>query len=75
MTLSQALAHSNNQYFEALGRELGFAKVKHYAHEFGLGEYAGWEIEGEHLGIYPEHEFRPARAAWARCAALAKAFA
>ena len=56
MTLSQALAHSNNQYFEALGRELGFAKVKHYAHEFGLGEYAGWEIEGEHLGTYPEHE-------------------
>jgi beta-lactamase class D len=56
MNLSQALAHSNNQYFEHLGRQLGFAKVKHYAHEFGLGEYAGWEIEGEHLGTYPEQE-------------------
>ncbi len=56
MNLSQALARSNNQYFETLGRELGFARVKHYAHEFGLGEYAGWEIEGEHLGTYPEQE-------------------
>ncbi len=56
MTMSQALAHSNNQYFEHLGRQLGFAKVKHYAHEFGLGEYAGWEIEGEHLGTYPDQE-------------------
>src|SRR6266436_8693490 len=27
MTLTQALAHSNNAYFEALGRKLGFDKV------------------------------------------------
>lgn len=56
MTLTQALAHSNNTYFEALGRRMGFEKVKHYANLFGLGELAGYNIEGEHLGIYPDEE-------------------
>ncbi len=54
MDLTQALAHSNNAYFEALGRKLGFEKVSYYAHQFGLGELAGWNIEGEHLGVYPD---------------------
>jgi beta-lactamase class D len=56
MDMNQALAHSNNQYFEALGRRLGFQKVSYYAHQFGLGELAGWNIEGEHLGVYPKEE-------------------
>src|SRR6185312_6725214 len=51
MTLTQALAKSNNAYFEALGRSLGFERVKRYANEFGLGELAGYNIEGEHLGV------------------------
>src|SRR6185437_14158700 len=37
MNLTQALAHSNNAYFEAVGRKLGFEKVAYYAHQFGLG--------------------------------------
>ena len=53
MNLTKALAVSNNLYFEALGRKLGFDKVQYYARQFGLGEMAGWNIEGEHLGIYP----------------------
>lgn len=56
MTLTQALAHSNNAYFEAVGRQLGFPKVSYYAHQFGLGEIAGYHIEGEHLGVYPARE-------------------
>lgn len=56
MDMTQALAHSNNPYFEALGRRLGFEKVSHYAHQFGLGELAGWNIEGEHLGAFPQEE-------------------
>src|SRR5712691_570177 len=56
MNLTMALAHSNNAYFEALGRKLGFDKVSYYAHQFGLGEMAGYNIEGEHLGIYPDAE-------------------
>ena len=56
MNLTLALAHSNNAYFEALGRQLGFDKVAHYAHMYGLGERAGYHIAGEQLGTYPEEE-------------------
>jgi membrane carboxypeptidase/penicillin-binding protein len=53
MNMTEALAHSNNLYFEELGRELGFQRVRHYATQFGLGELAGWHIQGEQLGEYP----------------------
>ena len=56
VTLTEALAHSNNLYFETLGRSLGFERVKHYANEFGLGELAGYNIPGEQLGTYPDQE-------------------
>jgi len=56
MTLTEALAKSNNLYFEALGRKLGFERVHRYATQFGLGELAGYNIEGEHLGVYPDEE-------------------
>jgi penicillin-binding protein 2 len=56
MTMTDALAHSNNLYFETLGRQLGFERVKHYANEFGLGELAGYQIAGEQLGTYPDEE-------------------
>ena len=54
MDLTTALAHSNNAYFEALGRKLGFEKVAYYAHEYGLGELAGYDIPGEQMGTYPD---------------------
>jgi cell division protein FtsI/penicillin-binding protein 2 len=54
MNLTEALAHSNNAYFEALGRKLGFEKVAYYAHEYGLGELAGYDIPGEQSGTYPD---------------------
>jgi cell division protein FtsI/penicillin-binding protein 2 len=54
INMTEALAHSNNAYFEALGRKLGFEKVAYYAHEYGLGELAGYDIAGEKLGAYPD---------------------
>ena len=54
MDMTTALAHSNNAYFEALGRKLGFEKVAYYAHEYGLGELAGYDIPGEQVGEYPD---------------------
>jgi beta-lactamase class D len=54
MNMTDALAHSNNLYFEELGRELGFERVRHYANQFGLGELAGYNIPGEQLGVYPD---------------------
>ncbi len=56
MNLTEALAHSNNLYFEEVGRELGFVRVHRYARLFGLGELAGYKIPGEQLGTYPDHE-------------------
>src|SRR5580692_3128418 len=56
MTMTEALAHSNNLYFETMGRRLGFERVRHYANQFGLGELAGWNIPGEQLGVYPNQE-------------------
>ncbi|HVT99857.1 MAG TPA: penicillin-binding transpeptidase domain-containing protein [Acidobacteriaceae bacterium] len=54
LNLTEALAHSNNAYFETLGRRLGFDRVRHYATQFGLGELAGYNIAGEQLGTYPD---------------------
>ncbi len=56
LNLSVAMAKSVNSYFETLGRTLGFERVKHYANQFGLGELAGYKIEGEQLGTYPDTE-------------------
>ena len=56
LNLTYALARSVNPYFETLGREMGFQTVKHYANQFGLGELAGYNIAGEQLGVYPDHE-------------------
>ena len=56
MDLTTALAHSNNAYFAAVGQKLGFERVSYYARQFGLGELAGWQIPGEHLGTFPTVE-------------------
>src|SRR5215467_3373000 len=54
--MTQALARSNNQYFNILGRRLGFDRVHHYAQMLGFGEKAGLDIAGEQAGVLPEAE-------------------
>jgi cell division protein FtsI/penicillin-binding protein 2 len=55
MTLTEALAHSNNLYFARIGERLGFEKITYYAKLAGLGEAAGFDIAGEQPGtIVPE---------------------
>jgi penicillin-binding protein 2 len=53
LSLTEALARSNNQYFASLGEKLGFERVSYYARLFGLGEKAGLDIDGEQPGILP----------------------
>jgi cell division protein FtsI/penicillin-binding protein 2 len=53
MDLTEALAHSNNAFFEELGRRLGFDSVWHYDRIFGLGERTGLDIPGEQPGFLP----------------------
>jgi cell division protein FtsI/penicillin-binding protein 2 len=61
LTLTPALAHSINPYFETLGRMMGFERVRYYANQFGLGELAGYNIPGEQLGVYPDTELPAAQ--------------
>src|SRR6266478_8355418 len=43
LNMTEAMAHSNNAYFEELGRRMGFDTVSNYARTLGLGELAGYE--------------------------------
>jgi beta-lactamase class D len=64
MDLTEALAHSNNAFFEQLGERMGFETVHHYASLFGLGERAGYGMLSEDPGTLPEAP--PARGGVAR---------
>ena len=74
MDMTKALAKSNNLYFEELGRELGFERVRHYANQFGLGELAGYNIEGEQLGAYPDKELPAAEGGVGRMCSFGQGF-
>jgi len=52
MTLTEAIAHSNNLYFANVGTQLGYDRVTKYARLFGLGEKAS-TIEEEQPGVWP----------------------
>jgi cell division protein FtsI/penicillin-binding protein 2 len=56
IAMTEAIAHSNNQYFADLGQKLGFERVSYYARMFGLGEKAGLDIAGEQAGTLPVSE-------------------
>jgi penicillin-binding protein 2 len=53
MNLTEAMAHSNNVFFEELGRRMGFDTVSKYARLLGLGELAGYNLPDEHPGAFP----------------------
>ena len=53
MNLTEALAHSNNVFFEELGRRMGFDTVSRYGRMLGLGELAGYNLAEEHPGAFP----------------------
>lgn len=53
MNLTEAMAHSNNRYFEILGRQLGFEKISRYARLLGFGELSGYQLERERPGAFP----------------------
>jgi penicillin-binding protein 2 len=53
MNLTEAMAHSNNVFFEQLGVRMGFDTVSKYARLLGLGELAGYNLPEEHPGSFP----------------------
>jgi len=53
MNLTEALAHSNNEFFADLGRQMGFDTVLHFARMMGLGGLTGYDIPEEKAGVLP----------------------
>lgn len=53
MDLTEAMAHSNNTFFEHVGSQLGFDTVIKYAQLLGLGDRAGYNIPEEQPGLLP----------------------
>jgi cell division protein FtsI/penicillin-binding protein 2 len=51
--LTDALAYSNNQYFQHVGGQVGFDKMVSYARELGLGEKTGINYVNESSGRVP----------------------
>jgi cell division protein FtsI/penicillin-binding protein 2 len=53
MNLTEAMARSNNEFFEQLGTRLGFDTVSKYGRLLGFGELAGYNLPEEHPGSFP----------------------
>lgn len=53
MNLDDALARSNNPYFQRVGAGLGSDKMIEYAKKLGLGQKTGINAEGETVGKLP----------------------
>lgn len=51
--LTEALAHSDNQYFAEVGEMLGFDRVKEFAEELGYGQKAALDLPDESPGVFP----------------------
>ncbi len=53
LDLTDALAYSNNGYFQSVGGRLGFERMMKYARELGLGERTGVNHANEYPGRVP----------------------
>jgi penicillin-binding protein 2 len=53
LDLTDALAYSNNTYFQHIGGQVGFDKMMSYAREMGLGEKTGVNVPYEYSGKLP----------------------
>ncbi len=51
--LTDALAYSNNTYFQHIGGQVGFDKMMNYSRELGLGEKTGLNVPSEYSGRLP----------------------
>lgn len=60
LDLTNALAISNNVYFAKLGETLGYETFAKRARELGMGEKAGWNIDGETPGLLSDAAPPPA---------------
>ncbi len=59
LDLNDALAYSNNAYFQRVGRQMGTDKMIQYAKQMGLGQKTGVNAEGEFPGKLPYGNSNP----------------
>ncbi|MEP6850664.1 MAG: penicillin-binding transpeptidase domain-containing protein [Acidobacteriota bacterium] len=59
MKLDDAIAFSNNAYFQRVGSNLGGSKMTSYARTLGLGEPTGINADGEFAGRVPNGNNNP----------------
>ena len=62
--LTDALAYSNNTYFQLVGTKIGFEKMVSYAKELGLGEKTGVNAANEYSGQIPQDKSRSLGRMW-----------
>lgn len=56
LNMINALAYSNNEYFQMVGQQLGFDQMINYARDWGLGSRTGINLEGESAGLLPDYK-------------------
>jgi cell division protein FtsI/penicillin-binding protein 2 len=54
MNLTEAMAHSNNEFFQQVGTQLGFDQEIRYEKLLGLGDRVGYNIPEEQPGALPK---------------------
>ncbi len=54
MNLTEAMAHSNNEFFQQVGTQLGFDQEIRYEKLLGLGDRVGYGIPEEQTGALPK---------------------
>ena len=59
MNLTEALAHSNNAYFEAVGRKLGFEKVSTTRINMDSANLRVITFRGSSWALIPKTEISP----------------
>lgn len=56
MNMIEALARSNNEYFQIAGDQVGLPIIRDYALQWGLGRLTGINMPGESPGYLPEYK-------------------
>ncbi len=58
MDLHDAIAQSCDVYFYNISTAIGIDKMHSYLNKFGLGQYTGIDMVGEHRGLVPSREWK-----------------
>lgn len=62
--LTDALAYSNNTYFQQVGSKIGFDRMVAFSKEMGLGERTGVNVPNEYAGQIPYDRSRSLGRMW-----------